>query len=392
MLHEVYIAAAKRSPIGNLLGSLSSLSASSLGSSVIKELIASLSLDTNLIDEVIIGQVLTAGLGQNPARQTSLAAGLPIKTPAYLVSQVCGSGLKSLILGFMSISCGYSQMVLAGGQESMSNAPHCAYMRKGCKIGDLNLKDTMMLDGLTDAFSNKAMGITAENIAAKYQISRLHQDEFAYHSQQKASKALETGRFKDEIAPIKLSSKNQEIIVSSDEFIRPETTLQTLAKLRPAFTQNGSVTAGNSSGINDGAAFVLLASEKALKASNLTPLAKIVSFAEYGVEPDIMGTGPLPASRIALAKAGWRVQDLDLIECNEAFAAPSICVIKELDLDASKVNVNGGAIALGHPIGASGGRIVVTLIHEMQKSLAGKALATLCVGGGMGIAMCIEKV
>jgi acetyl-CoA C-acetyltransferase len=392
MTHEVYIAAAKRSPIGNLLGFLSSLSAVSLGSSIIKEIITGTQVDPGLIDEVIIGQVLTAALGQNPARQVSIAAGLPIKTPAYLVGQVCGSGLKSVILGSMSIACGYSQLVISGGQESMSNATHCIYARKGQKMGNLSLLDTMMLDGLTDAFSNQAMGITAENIASKYQISRQQQDDFAYHSQQKASKAMKLAKFEDEIVPIKISNKAQEIIIKNDEFIKPETTPQTLARLRPAFIENGSVTAGNSSGINDGAAFVMLASEKALKVNNLTPLARIVSFAECGVEPNLMGTGPIPASKQAMSKAGWRAEDFDLIECNEAFAAQSICVIKELGLDVDKVNVNGGAIALGHPIGASGGRILVTLIHEMQKRLARRALATLCIGGGMGIAMCIERV
>jgi acetyl-CoA C-acetyltransferase len=391
MKNDVYIAYAKRSPIGNLLGSLSSLSAVNLGAAVIKDIISSTKIYPEAVTEVIIGQVLTAGLGQNTARQTAIAANIPISTPAYLVNQVCGSGLQAVYLGARSIASNEHDLVIAGGQESMSNAMHCAYLRRGNKIGSFNLLDSMSYDGLTDVFSGQAMGITAENVANKYNITRQRQDQFAYNSQHKAANSQKLGKFKDEITPIEIQNKKQSIIVSDDEFIRPDTNIESLAKLKPAFLENGSVTAGNSSGINDGAAFLVLASEIGLIDNDLTPMARIVSFAHAGVEPSLMGTGPIPASILALRKAGWKINDLDIIECNEAFAAQSICVTNELGLDPDKVNVNGGAIALGHPIGASGARVLVTLLHEMKRAKLSKGLATLCIGGGMGIAMCVES-
>ena len=391
-MQDVYISAAKRSPVGNLLGSLSAISVVNLGASVIKQMLAQENLDPAVIQKAIIGQVLTAGLGQNPARQTAIAAGLSISAPSYLVNQVCGSGLQSVMIAANAIASKAKDLVLAGGQESMSNAFHCAYLRPGVKAGDMNLIDTMMYDGLMDAFSKKAMGVTAENIATKYNISRDAQDQFAYDSQQKASNAQKTGRFDAQIVPIELQNKRQSITVRQDEFIKPDTKLEVLSLLKPAFMVNGTVTAGNSSGINDGAAFVLLSSEQALKQHNLRPMARIVSFADCGVEPELMGTGPIPASQMALAKAGWRVDDLDLIECNEAFAAQSICVIQQLGLDPAKVNCSGGAIAIGHPIGASGARCLVTLLHQMRARCAKRGLVTLCVGGGIGVAMCVELV
>jgi acetyl-CoA C-acetyltransferase len=390
MIKDVYLAFAKRSPIGNLMGSLSSLSSIDLGSLVIKNIIENTKLDAHNINEVIVGQVLTAGMGQNPARQSAIAANIPVSTPAYLINQVCGSGLQAVISGAKSIALGECDIVIAGGQESMSNAMHCAYLRRGNKFGSISLVDSMAYDGLTDVFSNVAMGITAENIAKKYNITRQEQDIFAYQSQQKAAQAQNAGKFKDEIVPIQIQNKKQELIISDDEFIKPQTTVESLEKLKPAFIENGSVTAGNSSGINDGAAFVLLASQKGLVQNNLTPIARVVSFAHYGVDPSLMGTGPIPASNIALQKAGWNINDLDIAECNEAFAAQGICVINELGLDPAKVNVNGGAVALGHPIGASGARVLVTILHEMSRRKLKKGLVTLCIGGGMGIAMCVE--
>jgi len=393
-MKEVYILGAKRSAIGNLLGSLSSLSAVELGSLVASDVVSKFPYP---VDEVIIGQVLTSGLGQNPARQIVIKAlkyskRHPFEIPAYTINKVCGSGLKSVALGATSILHGDGQVILAGGVESMSNAPHAAMLRKGTKMGNVSFIDTMSYDGLTDIFSGKAMGITAENIAAKFKITREQQDKFAYESQVKAAAAAKNGKFKDEITPINLTVKKQTVIVDQDEFLRPDTTMESLAKLRPAFIENGTVTAGNSSGINDGAAFVLLGSDDFVKSNNLTPLARVVSFASAGVDPDIMGTGPIPASRLALKKAGWSVNDLDVIESNEAFAAQSLCVLQELGFDPTKVNVNGGAIALGHPIGASGTRVLVTLIHELKRQGKKRGLATLCIGGGMGIAICIEAV
>jgi acetyl-CoA C-acetyltransferase len=386
----VYIVAAKRTAIGTFLGGLSTLSAVNLGVETIKALVASVNIPLEQISEVILGQVLVGGLGQNPARQALINAGLPKETPAYGVSHVCGSGLKAVALGMQAILSGDSQIVIAGGQESMSTAMHATFMRSGVKMGNASLVDMMQYDGLTDAFSNIAMGITAENIAKKYNITRAMQDEFALSSQQKAASAQAAGKFNDEIVSIKITTRKGEIIIDKDEFIRPETTLETLSKLRPAFDKEGTVTAGNASGINDGAAAVMLVSEEVLKTYNLTPLAKVVSYAQAGVDPSLMGTGPISAVKKALEKAGWNIQDLDLMEANEAFAAQAICVNQELGWDTSKVNVNGGAIAIGHPIGASGARVLVTLLHEIQKRKAKKAVATLCIGGGMGIAMCVE--
>jgi acetyl-CoA C-acetyltransferase len=390
MSKEVYIVAAKRTAIGTFLGGLSSLSAVNLGVEVLKAVLHETKVAPEKISEVILGHVLVGGLGQNPARQASIHAGIPMEVPAYCVSHVCGSGLKSVALGMQAIRTGDSNIVLAGGQESMSTTLHAAFIRSGVKMGNGSLVDMMQYDGLTDAFSNVAMGITAENIAKKYNISRETQDQFALNSQQKAAAAQSSGRFNDEIIPITIKSRKGDVVFDKDEFIRGDTTLETLAKLRPAFDKEGTVTAGNASGINDGAAAVMLVSEDMLKAHNLKPLAKIISYAQAGVDPTIMGTGPVPAVKKALEKAGWNIQDLDLIEANEAFAAQAISVNQELGWDASKVSVNGGAIALGHPIGASGARVLVTLVHEMQKRKAKKGVATLCIGGGQGIAMCIE--
>lgn len=388
-MENVYIVAAKRTIIGNLLGSLSPLSSVELGAKVVAKLIHDTKIEPSKVDELIAGQVLTAGQGQNPARQTAISAGLPIEVPAYTLNQVCGSGLQSVCIGAMSIASGNSQLVIAGGQESMSNAYHCAYIRKGAKMGNVNFIDTMVYDGLTDVFSQQAMGITAENIAQKYQISRSQQDEFSYLSQQKALAAQNSGKFSQEIIPIELASKKEKVLLTKDEFIRADTSLEGLAKLKPVFLDGGSVTAGNSSGINDGAAFVMLASQSAITKYNLSPLARVVAFAHHGVEPGLMGSGPIFSTKRVLDKAGWKISDLDLIESNEAFAAQSLCVINQLGMDPSIVNVNGGAIALGHPIGASGARILVTLLHEMIKRQAKKTLATLCVGGGMGVSMCL---
>ncbi len=392
MNKEVYIVAAKRTAIGSFLGGLSTLSAVNLGAEVVKAALSNTNIPVEKISEVIMGQVLVGGLGQNPARQTSILAGLPNEVPAYGISHVCGSGLKAIALGMQAIISGDSEIVIAGGQESMSSAMHATFMRSGVKMGNASLIDMMQYDGLTDAFSSIAMGITAENIAKKYNITRQMQDEFAYASQQKAATAQSSGKFNDEIIPIKITNRKGEIIIDKDEFIRADTTLETLSKLKPAFDKEGSVTAGNASGINDGAACVILASAEMIKTFNLAPLARIVSYAQVGVEPTLMGTGPIPAVQKAIAKAGWNIQDLDLMEANEAFAAQAICVNQQLGWDESKVNVNGGAIAIGHPIGASGARVLVTLVHEMQKRKAKKAVATLCIGGGMGIAMCIENI
>lgn len=387
---NIYITHAYRTPVGNLMGSLSSLSATELGTIIVKHLLEQSKLDPLLISEVIMGQVLTGGMGQNPARQTSINSGIPFTVPAFTINKVCGSGLKSIALAYESILAGNSEIVIAGGQESMSKALHASYIRAGVKAGDSKLIDTMMYDGLTDAFSNKPMGITAENIASRYNVSRETIDEFAFLSQQKAAKAVSSGRFKEEIVPVKIISKKEELLVSDDEFIKPQTTLEGLAKLRPAFLENGVVTAGNSSGINDGAAAVIVASEKAVKEHGLRPIARIVCYSRVGVEPEIMGIGPLLSTRMACTKAGWKLDDVDLFEINEAFAAQAAYVLRELAIDPAKVNVNGGATAIGHPIGASGTRIAVTLLHEMLKTQAKKAIASLCIGGGMGISMGFE--
>jgi len=343
------------------------------------------------VSEVIMGQILTAGQGQNPARQASINAGLPKEVPAYGVNILCGSGLKSVALAFQAIQSGDSSIVVAGGQESMSQAPHAAYLRSGTKMGALEFVDTMLKDGLMDAFQGYHMGTTAENVAQKWQITREDQDKFAVASQNKAEAAIKAGRFKDEIVPVTIKTRKGDQTVDTDEFPRFGATVDQMAKLRPAFSKEGSVTAGNASGINDGAAALVVMSRDEAKRRGLEPLARIVSWAQVGVDPAIMGSGPIPASRKALEKAGWKTDDLDLVEANEAFAAQALAVNKDLGWDTDKVNVNGGAIALGHPIGASGGRVLTTLLHEMKKRDAKKGLATLCIGGGMGIAMCVER-
>lgn len=393
-MEEVYIIGAARSPIGSFGGSLSKISASAISAQVIKGLLQNIFLSPDKIEEVILGQVLTTGMGQNPARQASIQAGIPENVPSMTINKVCGSGLKSVQLAFQAIQLGQASIVLAGGQENMSLAPHYLMnSRQGQKMGDWQLKDSMIVDGLWDAFNDYHMGQTAENIAQQFEISREEQDAFSVHSQQKAEKAIKANRFKDEIIPIAVpKGKNDSAMFEQDEFPRLGTTLESLAKLRPAFREAGTVTAGNASGINDGAATIILASASAVKKYNLKPLAKIVACATAAVSPKIMGTGPIPASQKCLEKARWSVQALDLIEANEAFAAQAICVNREMGWDIEKVNVNGGAIALGHPIGASGARVLVTLLHEMQKRDVHKGLATLCIGGGQGIAMAIERL
>jgi acetyl-CoA C-acetyltransferase len=387
----VVIVSAARTPVGAFNGSLSSVPAHYLGQTVLAELLKRAKLEGGDVSEVILGQILTAGEGQNPARQASIGAGIPIEVPAWGMNQVCGSGLRAVALGAQAISNGDSAIVIAGGQESMSQAPHCAYMRSGTKMGSLEMVDTMIKDGLWEAFNGYHMGNTAENVARQWQITREQQDAFAVASQNKAEAAQKAGRFKDEIAPVTIKSRKGEVTVSEDEYIRHGVKIEDIAKLRPAFDKDGSVTAGNASGINDGAAAVVLMTAGEAAKRKLAPLARIVSWAHAGVDPAIMGTGPIPASRKALEKAGWSVDALDLIEANEAFAAQACAVNKELAWDTDKVNVNGGAIAIGHPIGASGCRVLVTLLHEMQRRDAKKGLATLCIGGGMGIAMCVAR-
>ncbi len=390
-MQEVYIANAKRTAVGSFLKSLSEIPAPKLGAHVIKAILAESKLDPKIIDEVILGQVITGGSGQNPARQTSIYSGLPIELPAVTINKVCGSGLKSIVFAANAIKADQASLIIAGGQESMSLGMHGNYIRGGNKFGDARLIDFMMYDGLTDVFSGQMMGITAENIVKKFGIDRSSQDTLALNSQLKAAKAQEQGKFKEEIVPIKIEKKNENFIFDQDEGIRANSTMEGLTKLKPAFAADGTVTAGNSSTINDGAAALIVASGQMIKTQGLTPLARIVSYASCGVDPDIMGTGPIPASKLALKKAGWNVGDLDLIEVNEAFAAQAEYVNRQMGWDINKVNVCGGAIALGHPIGASGTRLVVTLLHEMKRSKAKKALVTLCIGGGMGIAMCLER-
>ncbi|MDE0800237.1 MAG: acetyl-CoA C-acetyltransferase [Rhodospirillaceae bacterium] len=388
---EIVITSAVRTPIGSFSGSLAGLQAADLGEIVIRDALSRSQVGAADVSEVVMGQVLAAGNGQNPARQASIGAGVPKEVPAMTINQVCGSGLKAVALGASGILAGDNSIVVAGGQESMSNSAHCTYLRDGTKMGDTQLIDTMIKDGLWDAFNGYHMGATAENIAEQWQLTRDAQDEFAAHSQQKAEKAMAEGRFKDEIVPVTIKVKREEKVFELDEYPRAGSTAESLGKLRPAFSKDGTVTAGNSSGINDGAAaVVVMAADEAAK-RGITPLARIASWAQAGVDPAIMGTGPIPASRNALERAGWSSGDLDLIEANEAFAAQSLAVCGDLGFDAEKVNVNGGAIALGHPIGASGCRVLVTLLHEMQKRDAKKGLATLCIGGGMGIAMCVER-
>ncbi|MCG9916346.1 MAG: acetyl-CoA C-acetyltransferase [Phenylobacterium sp.] len=389
---EVVIVAAARTPVGSFNGALSSLPAHELGRVAITAAIARAGLSPADIDEVILGQVLQAGAGQGPARQAAMAAGIPAAAPAWSLNQLCGSGLRAVALAAQQVAEGSAKIVVAGGQESMSQAPHAAHLRSGQKMGDLAFVDTMIKDGLWDAFHGYHMGQTAENIAARWQITRSDQDDFAVASQNRAEAAQKAGKFTGEIAPVTIKGRKGDTVVDQDEYIRHGATLDSVSGLRPAFTKDGSVTAANASGLNDGAAALVVMSADEAKARGLTPLARIASWANAGVEPEIMGTGPIPASRKALERAGWSVADLDLVESNEAFAAQSICVVRELGLDPAKVNVNGGAIAIGHPIGASGARILTTLLHEMQRSGASKGLATLCVGGGMGVAMCVEKV
>ena len=388
----VVIVAAKRTAIGAFGGALSGVSAARLGQVVIEAVITDAGLKPGDIDEVILGQVLTAGLGQNPARQAAIYAGIPEEKTAYTINQVCGSGLRSVALGMQSILCGDANIVIAGGQENMSASPHCIHMRDGVKFGNTELSDTMIVDGLWDIYNDYHMGITAENIAEKYSISREEQDTFAAQSQQRAEAAIVAGKFKDEIVPVTIKKRKEEVVFEQDEFPRAGVTVEGLSGLRPAFKKDGSVTAGNASGINDGAAVVVLMRQSEAEKRGLVPLAKIKSWAMAGVDPQVMGTGPIPASAKALKKAGWSVGDLELVESNEAFAAQACCVMKEAGFDPEITNVNGGAIALGHPIGASGARVLTSLLHEMKRREAGKWLATLCIGGGMGIAMCVEKV
>lgn len=392
-MENVVIVAAGRTPVGNFNGSLADIPASTLGATVIKGLLERAGLKPEQIDEVILGQVLTAGVGQNPARQTVIEAGLPIDVPAMTINKVCGSGLKAMHLAAQAIRCGDADIIIAGGQENMSLSPHALMgSRKGQRMGDWQMVDTMIKDGLSDAFNNYHMGFTAENIAKQFDISRDEQDTFAATSQQKTESAQNNGAFDDQIIPVIIPQrKGDPLVFKKDEFPRAGATKEALGKLRPAFDKNGTVTAGNASGINDGAAAVILASEKKAKELGLPILAKIVSYASAGVDPKIMGTGPIPASKKCLEKAQWNVSDLDLIESNEAFAAQAISVNKEMNWDLSKVNVNGGAISIGHPIGASGARILVTLLFEMMRQDAHKGLATLCIGGGMGVAMTIER-
>jgi acetyl-CoA C-acetyltransferase len=388
---DVVIVSAARTPIGSFNGALATLPAHELGKIAIVEALKRAKVDAKEVDEVVLGHVLTGGTGQNPARQAAIGAGIPVEKTAYVINQVCGSGLRSVALGYQAIRNGDSEIVVAGGQESMSLAPHCMHLRNGVKMGDTQMIDTMIKDGLWDAFNGYHMGITAENVAEKWQITREAQDKLAAASQNKAEAAQKAGRFKDEIIPVTIATRKGEVIVADDEYIKPGTNIEVLAKLRPAFKKDGTVTAGNASGINDGGAALILMSAENAARRGLKPLARVASWATAGVDPAVMGSGPIPASRKALQKAGWKAEDLDLIEANEAFAAQACAVNKDLGFDTAKVNVNGGAIALGHPIGASGARILVTLLHEMQKRNAKKGLATLCIGGGMGIALTVER-
>jgi len=388
---DIVIASAARTPVGSFNGVFASLSAHALGQVAIEAALARAGVAAADVDEVILGQILSAGAGQNPARQAAVNSGIPATATAFGINQLCGSGLRAVALAAQQIASGDATIVVAGGQESMTQAPHCAQLRAGTKMGSLEMVDTMLRDGLMDAFHGYHMGNTAENVAEKYQLTRQEQDEFAANSQRKAGEAMAAGRFRDEIAPVTIKGRKGDTVVTEDEYPKPDTTAEILAKLRPAFNKEGTVTAGNASGINDGAAALVIMSAEEARRRGIAPLARIVSWATAGVDPSIMGTGPIPASRKALAKAGWTVADLDLIEANEAFAAQACAVNKELGWDTDKVNVNGGAIALGHPIGASGARVLTTLLYEMQRRDAKKGLATLCIGGGMGVAMCVER-
>ncbi len=392
MKNGVVIVSAARTPIGSFNGAFATVPAHELGRTAIQAALERAGVEPGEVSEVLMGQILTAAQGQNPARQASVHAGIPVEVPAYNVNMLCGSGLKSVTLACQAIAAGDSRIVVAGGQESMSQAPHAAHLRGGVKMGELELVDTMLRDGLVDAFHGYHMGITAENVAERYQITREEQDRFACASQNKAEAAIEAGRFRDEIVAVAVRTRKGEVVVDRDEYPRFGTTLENLRKLRPAFKPDGTVTAGNASGINDGAAAVVVMTEEEAGRRGIEPLARIVAWAQAGVPPEIMGTGPIPASRRALEKAGWRVEDLELVEANEAFAAQALAVNKEMGWDPAIVNVNGGAIALGHPIGASGARILTTLLYEMKRRGARRGLATLCIGGGMGIAMCVERL
>ena len=388
----IVIASAARTPVGSFNGALSTVPAHELGKVAIQAALERAKISAADVSEVVLGQILTAGAGQNPARQASIAAGIPVEAPAWGINQLCGSGLRSVALGAQQILDGSSTIVVAGGQESMSLAQHCAHMREGTKMGDVKFLDTMLRDGLMDAFHGYHMGTTAENVAKEFQITREEQDKFAVASQNKAEAAQKAGRFKDEIVPVTIKTRKGDVVVSEDEYIKKGVTLEGIAKLRPAFDpKEGTVTAANASGINDGAAAVVLMTAAEAARRGIKPLARIVSWAHAGVDPALMGTGPIPASKKALEKAGWTVKDLDLIEANEAFAAQACAVNKGLGWDTSKVNVNGGAIAIGHPIGASGARVLTTLLYEMQRRDAKKGLATLCIGGGMGVALCVQR-
>jgi acetyl-CoA C-acetyltransferase len=391
-MSDIVIVSAARTPVGSFNGALSSLPAQELGRTAILGALARARVAASDVDEVILGQVLQAGAGQGPARQAAIGAGIPVEAPAWSLNQLCGSGLRAVALAAQQIADGAARVVVAGGQESMSQAPHAQQLRGGQKMGDLALVDTMIKDGLWDAFHGYHMGQTAENIAARWQITREDQDRFAVTSQNRAEAAQTSGRFADEIVPVTIKGRKGDTVVDQDEFIRHGVTLDAISGLRPAFTKDGTVTAANASGINDGGAALVLMSAADARARGLAPLARIASWAQAGVDPQIMGTGPIPATRKALERAGWTAADLDLVESNEAFAAQALCVVRELGLDPEKVNVNGGAIAIGHPIGASGARILTTLLYQMKRSGAARGLATLCVGGGMGVALCVEQV
>src|SRR3954453_12495271 len=391
MSDDVVIVSAARTPVGSFNGAFATTPAHDLGAIAIKAALERAGVEPGQVSEVIMGQILTAAQGQNPARQASIAAGIPVESPAWGVNQLCGSGLRTVALGYQALLNGDSSIVVAGGQESMSMAPHAQYLRGGAKMGNLELIDTMIKDGLWDAFNGYHMGNTAENVAKQYQITRAQQDEFAVASQNKAEAAQKAGKFKDEIAAVTIKTRKGDIVVDADEYIRAGTALESVAKLKPAFSKEGTVTASNASGINDGAAALVVMRASDAQKRGLTPLARIASWATAGVDPAIMGTGPIPSSRRALEKAGWKVSDLDLVEANEAFAAQALSVNKDMGWSEEIVNVNGGAIAIGHPIGASGARVLVTLLHEMQKRDAKKGLATLCIGGGMGVALCVER-
>ena len=390
-MSRIVIASAARTPVGTFNGVLATQAAHDLGSVAIRASLERAGVEAGDVDEVVMGQILQAGEGQNPARQASIGAGIPVESPAWSLNQLCGSGLRAVAVGAQQIDAGDASIVVAGGQESMSTAPHCVHLRSGTKMGPAEMIDTMIKDGLWDAFNGYHMGVTAENVARQWQITRDEQDAFAVRSQNKAEAAQKAGRFRDEITPVTIRTRRGETVVEEDEYIRHGVDLAQVAKLRPAFEKEGTVTAGNASGINDGAAAVVLMSEEEAERRGVTPMATIRSWAHAGVDPSIMGSGPIPASRKALERAGWSVENLDLVEANEAFAAQACAVNKELGLDTEKVNVNGGAIAIGHPIGASGARVLTTLLFEMQKRDAKRGLATLCIGGGMGIAMCVER-